>query len=136
MAKLVTMLDPITGKTYDYPVVNMREEHLLTVLGAATTNQCPPDNADYLCEKENATNVDELIQCAECYKQWAGKVAGADSPKTKKLEQAIDMAAQDRCPPDVKDMVCKATEDESTEEEVCAMCVKRWATLPYGEYRR
>ena len=136
MATQRTMHDPIAGKSYIYTTTTAREEHLLGVLDAATANQCPPDNADYLCEKENATNVDELIQCAECYKQWASKVSGADSPKTKKLEQAIEMAANDQCPPDIKDMVCKATEDESTDEEVCAMCIKRWATLPYGEYRK
>lgn len=136
MATQRSMHDPITGKMYNYTAMNAREEHLLKVLDAANANQCPTDNTDYLCEKEDTSKVDELIQCAECYKQWANKVAGVDSPKAQRLEQAIDMAAHEQCPPDMKDMVCKATEDESTDEEVCAMCIKRWATIPFAQFRK
>jgi hypothetical protein len=136
MATIRPILDPITNKSYDYTTTTAREEHLLEVLDAATTNQCPTDNEDYLCDREDAIESKELVQCAECYKQWADKVGGADSPKAQRLLQAIDLASHDKCPHDRKDMVCQATEDEDTSEEVCAMCIKRWATIPFAHFRK
>lgn len=136
MATQRSMHDPITGKMYNYTTTNVKEEHLFEVLELACNNQCPPDNADYLCEKEDDTEINELVQCAECYKQLVAKVSGPDTEKATRLIQAIDLAANDQCPSDVKDMVCKATEDESTDEEVCAKCITRWATIPFAQFRK
>ena len=123
--------DPIGGKSYEY-TTSEREEHLFSVLRAALANQCPPDNADYLCEKPESSESSELLQCAECYRQWAAKVLGIDTPKAKLLLQAIELTSHDQCPAKVADMLCKAGEDESTDEETCALCIERWATLPFA----
>lgn len=135
MPTMRSMLDPITHKTYDYVTDNSREEHLLTVLDAACRNQCPPNVEDYVCEREDAIEDNELLQCAKCYRLWSAKVAGPGTNKANRLAQAINMAVTDQCPADTADMVCKATEDEDTSEEVCAMCIQRWATIPFAKFR-
>ena len=130
------LLDPITHKMYDYTTTSMREEHLYNVLKFACENQCPPDADDYLCEKTDADEGNELLQCAKCYQLWANKTSGANSQKAKRLLEAIDMTAKDKCPPNLKDMLCKATEDESTDEGTCALCIQRWATIPFAQFRK
>jgi hypothetical protein len=136
MATKYGLMDPITRKSYDYTLLTAWEEHLYSVLSTVLDNQCPPDSADYLCERSAADVGNELLQCAECYRQWANKNAGAKTSKAKRLLQAIELAAYDRCPADVKDMLCKATEDESTDEETCKLCIQRWATIPFAEFRK
>ncbi len=136
MAVMRSMLDPISNKPYDYITMTDREEHLLEVLDGACSEHCPPENTEYLCMTQKVPAADEEEQCCECYRRWAGKVGGANSPRAQRLEQAIELAIQGQCPPDLKDMVCKATEDESTDEEVCAMCIKRWATIPFARFRK
>lgn len=135
MATIRAMVDPITNKRYDYMTTSEREDHLYGVLVAANANQCPPDRADYLCEQDEAIEGSELIQCAVCYRRWAGKVGGADSQKAQRLEAAIELAINDKCPPDQKDMLCQATEDEDTSEETCAKCLERWATIPFAKFK-
>ena len=135
MANIRGLHDPITNKTYDYMTTSMREDHLYTVLEAVLNNECPPDNAYYLCEKPEADEVDELIQCAKCYQIWAGKVGGADSPRARKLSEAIDLAAYDKCPTEDKDKLCNVSEDEGTDEETCARCILRWATIPFAKFK-
>ena len=56
--------------------------------------------------------------------------------KEERLYQAMQMALNDECPPDTKDYLCKASEDEGTEAETCAKCFERWATRPFGEVRK
>ena len=136
MATIRPMHDPINNKRYDYMTTSDREEHLFTVLAAVNANQCPPDQADYLCEQDEAIEGSELIQCAVCYRRWASKVDGADSQRAQRLEKAIDMSANDKCPPDPKDMLCKATEDEDTSEETCTKCITRWATIPFAKFKQ
>ena len=128
--------DPITNKPYDYIIASRKEEHLFNVLDFACKNQCPPDTEDYLCEKTDADEGNELLQCAKCYQLWANKVSGVTSQRAKRLLEAIDMTAKDKCPPDLKDMLCKATEDESTDEGTCALCIQRWATIPFAVFRK
>lgn len=131
MAITHRLLDPITNKSYDYTTMSPKEEHLYGVLETVLLNQCPPDNADYLCEKPEAEEINELLQCAKCYQLWANKIVGADSAKSKRLLEAINLAIHDTCPSDKKDMLCRASEDESTDEETCFQCIKRWATIPF-----
>ena len=88
-----------------------------------------------LCEKPDADEVDELIQCAKCSQIWAGKVGGADSPRARKLSEAIDLAAYDKCPTEDKDKLCNVSEDEGTDEETCARCILRWATIPFAKFK-
>ena len=134
MAIRHVVYDSIKNKSYDYITESERDEHLFSVLKAATNNQCPPENIDYLCEKTDATDNQELLQCAECYRQWAAKVPGVTGAKATRLLQAIELATHDQCPPETADMICKATEDENTDEETCAMCIQRWATVPFAVF--
>ncbi len=136
MATSYRLLDPMTDKMHDYVITSRREEHLYNVLDTVCKNQCPPDTDDYLCEKTEADEGNELLQCAKCYQLWANKVSGANSQRAKRLLEAIDMAARDKCPTDLKDMLCKASEDESTDEETCARCIQRWATIPFAVFRK
>lgn len=136
MATMRGLLDPITNKMYDYITTSQKEEHLYNVLEVVCKNQCPPDTDDYLCEKTDVDEGDELLQCAKCYQLWANKTPGAVSQRAKRLLEAIDMSAKDKCPPDLKDMLCKASEDESTDEETCARCIQRWATIPFAQFRK
>ena len=53
--------------------------------------------------------------------------------KEERLYQAMLMALNDECPPDTKDYLCKASEDEGTESETCAKCIERWATQNFKE---
>ena len=136
MATTRGLHDPITNKTYNYTTTSMREDHLYNVLEAVLTNQCPPDQTDYLCEKADVDEDNELLQCAKCYNLWANKVSGVNSPRATKLLAAIEFATHDKCPTDIKDMLCKATEDENTDEETCAKCIQRWATVPFAVFRK
>ena len=134
MAIKHVVYDSIKNKSYDYITESERDEHLFSVLQAATNNQCPPENTDYLCEKTDTVENQELLQCAECYRQWAAKVPGVTGAKATRLLQAIELATHDQCPPETADMICKATEDENTNEETCAMCIQRWATIPFAVF--
>jgi hypothetical protein len=136
MSILRSLLDPITHRTYDFRTTTEKEEHLWHVLTSACYNQCPPDTADYLCEREEAVEDNELLQCAKCYALWGAKVPGASTQTSQRLAQAIELAVLDKCPHDKKDWVCLATEDESTDEDVCAMCLQRWATIPFAKFRK
>lgn len=136
MAIIHTLFDPLTRKAYNYITDSTKEEHLLSVLDAALYNRCPTDTSDYLCEKSDIDEGNELLQCAKCFQLWAKKVTGADSAKAKKLLEAIDLATHDECPPESKDMICKASEDESTDEETCAKCIQRWATIQFATFRK
>ena len=127
-------LDPIKDKMYDYSLDTAREEHLYNVLQSALGEDCPPENVDYLCEDSNAKGSEEEI-CAQCFRNWAAKVAGPNTAKSKRLLEALELAIADKCPPDVKDYVCQATEDENTDQETCRQCIIRWATLPFGKFR-
>ncbi len=130
------LLDPITHKTYEYTTATAREDHLFEVLRAACSDNCPPDTADYLCNGAEVPEEQEAQQCAECYRRLAAKVAGPTTAKAKRLEQAIELAIHDQCPAELADKVCQATEDEDTSEEVCTMCLTRWATIPFAQFRK
>ena len=129
-----TMFDPFTGKRYDYSTSPV-EEHLLKVLEAACGDDCPPEGEEYLCDLVDAPEGTEAEVCAKCFKNWADKAGMPASPKAKRLMQAIDLAVHDKCPPDTKDYLCQASEDESTDAETCCRCLVRWATLQFGQDR-
>ena len=131
-----SLLDPITHKMYEYITTTEREDYLFDVLRAACSDNCPSDTADYLCNVEEVPEDQEAEQCAECYRRLAAKVKGPNTPRAKRLEQAIELAIHDLCPQEAKDKVCQATEDENTDAETCAMCLERWATIPFAQFRK
>lgn len=53
--------------------------------------------------------------------------------KEEQLFQALELALKDECPPDRKDYLCMAGEDESQD---CEACILRWATKDFGNYRK
>lgn len=55
-----------------------------------------------------------------------GYVTRDDKEET--LFEALQMSLEDKCPPDTKDYVCLAGEDE---EQDCINCWLRWATKDY-----
>lgn len=55
--------------------------------------------------------------------------------QAERLYQALELALADECPPDRKDYLCQAGEDEDTSEANCRRCILRWATAPFGKYR-
>lgn len=125
--------DPITGKMYDYAIESDAQKHLMSVLDLAVKDDCPPDTKDYLCSNPTRQGT-ESNACARCIMRLAAKVTSSTLGE-KRLKQAIQMASNDACPPDKSDWVCKATEDENTDAETCAMCIKRWATIPFGKFK-
>ncbi len=128
------ILDPMTNKMHDL-AFNSQEDFLWKVLEAACKNECPPDSADYLCDGVGFTDEDESKLCAQCYTNWAAKAGEPRTPLAKRILEAIGMAISAACPPDVKDYVCKAGEDDDTSEETCTDCLKRWAALPFWKER-
>lgn len=133
--KLFGMVDPMTGKRYDY-VADDLSDHLLSVLGAACGDNCPPEGVEYLCEQVDAVEGTEAEVCAQCYRNWAKLKGEPTSLQSRRLMQAIELAVQDKCPPSTKDFLCQATEDEGTDSETCAACLLRWATLPFGKPKK
>lgn len=134
MMRTRVMHDPMAGKPYEY-TADLKEEHLLTVLEAACGDSCPPENIEYLCDQVEVSENNEIEVCAQCYRNWANKLGPVTSAKAKRLMEAIELALADKCPPETKDFLCQASEDEDTSIEQCARCIMRWATLPFGQER-
>lgn len=53
--------------------------------------------------------------------------------KEGKLLEALKMSLEDKCPPDRKDYLCFACEDD---DQRCDECWLRWATKDFGVYRK
>lgn len=132
---LRSILDPISNKMHDLDF-NTQEELLWKVLEAACGDDCPPDNIDYLCENKDVPAVDEEAVCKQCYLNWAAQAGSPRTPFAKRIIQAIDMACDNKCPPDTKDYVCQAGEDEDTSIENCTRCLMRWAAMPFWKERK
>jgi hypothetical protein len=129
------ILDPMTNKPHDL-VLNSQEDFLWKVLEAACGEGCPPENVEYLCDSVEATDeTDEAEICSQCYLNWAAKAGVPNTAFAKRLIEAIELACENKCPPDTKDFVCQAGEDEDTSEENCTRCLMRWAVLPFWKER-
>jgi hypothetical protein len=129
-----TIHDPMTERSKDL-YLSDQEEILWQVLEAACSDNCPPENVEYLCDTQDNTGADEAAVCKQCYLNWAAKAGTPRTPFAKRLIQAIEMACDDRCPPDTKDYVCQAGEDEDTSAENCTRCLTRWAAMPFWKER-
>ena len=127
------ILDPITNKIYTYDIKTDAQKHLLDVLRLACRDECPPNKNDYLCVNPTRLGT-ESATCSRCMLRLASKVT-VSTDEEKRLKMAIKMASQDKCPDDVKDKVCLATEDDSTDSDTCEKCLLRWATVPFGKFK-
>ncbi len=130
-----TMHDPITEKTFELNMSN-QEDQLWKILEAACGDDCPPDNVDYLCEGQEVPAEDEAEVCKQCYLNWAAQAGKPTTPFAKRILQTIAMACDNKCPPDTKDYVCQAGEDEDTSAENCTKCLMRWAAMLFWKERR
>ena len=66
------LLDPISGKNYDYVTRDDKEERLYKALQMSLNDDCPPDRQDYLCMSDES----EEQRCDACWIRWATKDFG------------------------------------------------------------
>lgn len=132
---LTSIIDPISNKICDV-TFNEQEYFLWDVLSAACGENCPPDNVDYLCESREVPAISEEEICKRCYLNWAAQAGIPRTPFAKRLVQTIEMACDNKCPPDTRDYICQAGEDEDTSIENCTRCLMRWAAMPFWKERK
>ena len=127
--------DPMSNKTCELSF-NEQETFLWKVLEAACGEDCPPEGVEYLCDSiSDVSEEHEAIVCTQCYLNWAAKAGTPATLFAKRIVQAIELACTDKCPPDLKDYLCKVEEAEDTSIENCARCLMRWAAMPFWKER-
>ena len=123
--------DPMSEKSYRLNF-NKQEELLWKILEAACGEECPPDNIEYLCDTKVVASEDEEAElCTQCYLNWAAKAGTPSTPFAKRLFEAIKLACDNECPPDIKDYLCQADAAEDTSSDNCTKCLMRWASKPF-----
>lgn len=134
-----TMFDPFLRNSYLYSTDSAQEELLYTILQKALDDECPDRKADYLCGGANLDAFEADDICTRCYSRLIARADGCNTPKAERLRQALEQAIKDiddrDCPSGTENMLCKRTEDESTDISTCAACYLRWATAPFGQYK-
>ena len=63
------LIDPVTGKGYDYITRDEKEEKLYQALTHVLNDDCPPERENYLCMMDET----EEQRCEECWLRWATK---------------------------------------------------------------